>query len=390
MRTVRKFFIIFLSMSCLTGCWSMMEINDRTFVTGIYVDQGEKPDQIELTIMSSLSNRISSSAVSSNMSIQPSYAAISKTGRTIAEAIEKIQTDLTRTVSWGHTRIIVVGNQFAKSGLQPLLEWVNRQPSFHLNTFILVAPKKAKDIVKMLTPVYEQSPSDILLKFAKGQTVLGTTVRDIAKGSLNNQDVAITTLTTGKGSLLSEKGGWTGTDGAALFHENRMVGTVNKTEAQMLAWVKESLIHPAFSVYLEKKKNPISVSIDDIESNIRPYRKGKSIVYKIKLVGEANLLSAETNLNVMDPRVIHEIEMKLQQVFRQRLLSALKKSQQSQADILQLGSYLDWWHPKEWEKNRSNWGYVYQNQVKFDILPKIKIKNFGYETNSIWNFNQRR
>jgi spore germination protein KC len=166
---VRKKYILcisyffFLSSSLLTGCGWSKELNDRTFATAIFVDQAKTPDLVEVTITSLLPNRIATMPQSLGQQGK-SYTSVSKTAKTIPEAITKIQLDLTRKISWGHTEAIVIGKKYATDkGLNEFFDWASREPTFLLNTTVFVAPSKAKDIVS-LTPVYEYAPAEVLNK----------------------------------------------------------------------------------------------------------------------------------------------------------------------------------------------------------------------------------
>ncbi|MDG0811683.1 hypothetical protein OMP40_21655 [Cohnella rhizosphaerae] len=98
----------------LSGCWSKVELNDRSFITSAYIDLGEGPDEIVLTIDSPLPNRMGAIG---NTDTAPqrgrSYTSNTAAGATIPEALDKIQNDLTRQLTWGQTRAVVVSADFA-------------------------------------------------------------------------------------------------------------------------------------------------------------------------------------------------------------------------------------------------------------------------------------
>lgn len=377
---------LFLLLFFLSGCWSSVEINNRTIVNGIYVDKGEKPGEVELTISNSLPNRLGSSSLgSSTITSKPPYSAVSNTGSTLAEAFARIQDDLTRTISWGHTRIIVVGKEYAKQGLKPLLEWILRQPTFHLNTFILVAPGKAKDL-NFMQAIYEKTPAEVLREYGSQHFILSTTIHEMLVGYFTHSDYAISQLTSQKAKMASEMGQvhtWYGTDGAEIFHNDKLVGKVGPKEALMFAWMEKRLNSPTFIIHHGKNKNKISMKFRQLDTQIRPRVVGKKIHISVQLKGVGEILSADTKDNITDRKVIHQIEKETNQYLRKIVLSGLHKTQKKQSDALQLGRYVDWYIPNKWDQIKKNWGEYYSKQVNFEVKSLVYIKHYGAESRSI-------
>lgn len=385
---MKRFFLAlyyFFSCFLLTGCWSSIEVNERIFVSGLFVDLA--PDnEVELTIASLLPNRMGSQSLQSAQSTEPPYAVITKKGPSLSIALKKIQKDLTRTISWGHTRIVVIGDRYARQGITPLLEWINRQPTLRLKTFVLVAPGKAKDIPTS-TPIYEQSPPEVLREFANQNFILSTSIREVLMGYLGGQDTAITSLTFQKEKMVSEKGKkspWIGNNGAAIFKKNRLVGKITPEQAEMFAWVKNTLVNPTMLIYHGKNRQKINLEFQQTKATIRPVLHHDQVVFRIQLKGVVSLLAADTQENLLNSKVLHQIRKEVQDSLRQRLLSGLRQTQHLESDALQLGSYLEWWHPKRWQQIKPYWRKYYREKVSFVIEPDIFIRHYGSEIQSIF------
>lgn len=376
-----RYVLFVICLLFLPGCWSQIEINNRAFVTGIFIDQAPMPDEVRVTIITPLPNRLTS-AQSGGGGGQPTgktYGAVSKNGKTIAEALQKIQADLSRRLTWGHTRIIVLGKAYAKKGVSPLFEWLNRQPSILLKTAILVAPHQAEKILN-LTTVYERSPVDVLLAFAERHAALSASVREVVQGIITNQGSAITALTYGEVPMVSEDGKvkpWAGTDGGALFQRDKLVGQVTTKEAMMLAWMKKTLKDPTFTIQLQPENDRISLGFEETKSYIRPRLKGNRVHYEIHLSGNAHILSADTKQDVSDPKTIRKVEKQMATELNKHLKKALLKTQKAQADVMQLGCRLEWWYPKKWADVYNQWKTYYRDQVVFDTHIEIHIQHFG-------------
>lgn len=371
----------------LSGCWSTIELNDRTFVSGLFIDKSSVPGEVDLTISTPLTNRMTSGeqAGAPGPSGNP-YATVTKSGRTLPEAMQRIQDDLTRKLTWGQTRIIVIGRDYAEAGTKELFEWLIRQPQFHLKTYIIVAPGRATDITE-LTPVYERTPTEVLREFVNLKVLMQTSVKNYLEAVMAGQDIAASILTFGETKAISEKGKltpWAGTDGAALFSNGKLVGTLNMEETRALLWLNKSHQSQMRTVYLDGGEEKISVMMRQLKRQIRPKLSGNKILFHITLTAEADVLSAVSSKDLLDPKVVHKIEQKFADDIRSDALTMLKKAQRLKSDMLMLGSIVDWRYPRKWREIKGNWRDYYKDNVDFEIQANIRISHFGAETVPFW------
>jgi spore germination protein KC len=370
----------------LTGCWSKMEINNRTFITGLFVDAAETPGEVELTVLAPLPNRlgVTGGPTESSASKGQPFASVTKTAPTLQEAYQKIQSDLTRKLTWGQTRVIVVGRRYAENGLRELLEWGMRLPSFPFKCFLFVAPDQAKRVIS-LTPVFEQTPSEVLREFANRHTLLNTSFKNILIAATAKQGWVATLLTLGAAPMVSENNRmsvWAGTDGAALFRNNRLAGTLDHREGLAVSWAKGALESPT---YVSKdEKGSIALTLQHLKSQSRPFVRGDDVVFRIRMSAEASLDEVVGTDRLNTPGDYHRLENRIAADAASDLRSALRKSQSAQADILQAGSLLEWRYPRAWDRLKGRWEEAYRKDVRFDISVKVRIMQFNDETKSLF------
>lgn len=381
--------LLFLfGVSLLCSCGSKIEINSRDFITGVYIDKSIRPNEVEVMIGTPLPNRLASAPTGGGTPSGNPYSALSRSARTIPDALQEIQHDLTRKITWGHTRIIVVGKLYAEQGLNELFEWLIREPAFNLKTYLFIAPQKAADIAG-LTPVYKSSPSEVLLDIARMRTTLTTSIKDYLEANSAYQDVAIPMLTFGKMPLVSEKGAvkaWAGTGGIAVFSNGKLVGTIQLPYSRSIAWVKGTLKNPNYSVKLEQSDDMVSFSLEKMKSNIRPRILKDRIYFDFTLTANANILQASNaDQNLLNPSYFHKLERMLNEQVASNLRIALQQTRRMKADVLQLGYLLEWRYPQQWEKLKYHWRETYRDKVDFNIQVDTKIMNFGIETTPFWS-----
>jgi len=384
----KKWLLLFAGLvlcSTLSGCWSKVEINERSFITGLFVDLTDKPGEVELTIVTPLPNRFDNTGQSGNRSDPTSFGIISEKAVSLPEAFRKIQATLTRKLTWGQTKVIVLGRKYAEKGMDDLLEWLVREQSFHLKAFVFVAKGNAKDLTN-LAPVYEQSPSEVLRQFANNRTLLDKSLKDVLQSLHARQGMAVTQITIGYKTMHGEVGQrayWAKPEGAVMLQAGKMVGTLHESDARGISWIYGSLKDPQYTLKLQD--GSYTFILYQPKNKIRPIIQKEKVVFRITMTAEAGLESADTPVDITDPKKLQRAEAGLNQKITSNLRSALEKSQTVKADVLQLGSYLEWWYPEFWKGIRANWPDYYKENVHFEIQTQIKVVHYNGELKPIWN-----
>jgi spore germination protein KC len=373
---------IVLSSLLLTGCWSSYEINDRSFVTAMYVDKGND-GQMEITLSFPLPNRLVPGGVGGVGATGNPYAQVSSMGKTVTDAYHKMQLDLPREISWGHARIIVISEDMAKEGIGPILEFIVREPKLNINNAILIAPGKAKNIEK-LAAAFEQFPSEIVREFTQEKITLYTTPKDFLK--TENGDMIAGLLTKGKKKMLSEKGKeelWVGTGGMAMFHNYKMVGKIDPKEGDGALWLRNSIKSTVVTIKSPTDKKDISLLVLRSKTKIR-LSKNKPLTFDVYVTAEDDISESQSNIDVTNAKNIYQLERIAEKDITDRIEKAFKASKEVKADVFQFGAYLSWYKPKIWKKVKEDWPSVYHDKVKLNIHVDLKIKRPGAENNPIW------
>ena len=82
---------------------------------------------------------------------------------------------------------IVIGKELAKKGIDPVLEFVDRQPSFHINSNLFVTESGALDIIKTPT-LFERFVSSILTSYIEDESTINPFVKDFLIARYNSGD----------------------------------------------------------------------------------------------------------------------------------------------------------------------------------------------------------
>lgn len=371
----------------LGGCWSKTELNDRSFITSAYVDMGEKPGEVTLTVGAPLPNRLGSVANPNASQSTRAYTADTQSAASLPEALEKIQKDLTRKLTWGQTRAIVISADYARQrGVKNILEWAFRNPAMPLRTYVFISEGQAKELVGM-TPVFEGAPSEVLREFGNRRFVGRATIKDLAVATAAGVGVAIPLLEVGRKPLVSEAGRnslWTGIAGAAMIQNMHMKSTLDIDETRAVSWVHGNLAEPIYDVLTGVSQ--FNFKLHRLKASIaagRP-REGE-FPCTVQIRAEATLESLQSRLEVSDPKSLHKLEQKIDAALAADLSRALEKSQAAGADILGIGKHIEWRYPKTWERIKSRWPQIYGEEVHFKVTADIRITHLNAENKPFWD-----
>ncbi|MGG1663478.1 Ger(x)C family spore germination protein [Brevibacillus sp. NRS-1366] len=362
----------------LTGCWSSVELNSRSFVRMILLDKAD--DGIELTLAFPLANRlIPGQAGTTGEQTGKPYTYITKKGRDIGEAYRLIQSDLSRKITFGQTSVVVIGRELAKAGISQMLEFVAREPRFHINANIFVTTGKALEVTKVPI-IFERFLTDILIAYGREHVTLKITTTDCLKALYNGGDMILPLLKVETKTIPSEnprQHDWLGTDGAAIFKEAKLVRTASTDEMRGALWILGQLKDAEVSVQSSTDRKNVNYMINKVKTRIKPTVAGEQTTIYIETRADASLISSESNVDLLDQVERKKLERGIEALIEERMTKAIEKSRKVGADVFHFGSYIDWHYPRQWKMIAPRWREQYSQHVKVVAQAKITIKRLG-------------
>lgn len=362
----------------LSGCWSSVELNSRSFVRMILLDKTESG--VELTLAFPLPNRLipGQAGTTGELTGNP-YTYITKTGKDIGEAYRSIQSDLSRSITFGQTSVVVIGNEFAKAGIEPILEFIAREPRFHINANLFVTNGKVLEL-SSVPVVFERFPADILIAYGRERVTISTTTTDCLIATYHGGDMILPMLKLEKKIIPSEKQKertWLGTDGAALFKEGKLQRTLTTEEMRGALWILGQIKDSEISVRSTTDGKNVDYMVNKAHTQILPVIRGEQITIMIQARADASLISSESNVDLQDPHQRKKLEKGIESLIEERMNKAIEKTRKMGADVFKFGSYIDWHYPQQWKAIASTWREQYSHKIKVIAKADITIKRLG-------------
>lgn len=373
--------LIFLLLIGVGGCWSAQELNNRAFVNTVLIDRTED-GQVELTLGIPLPNRmIPGEAGGTGQPEGDPFSFITRRAENLSQALNLIQIDLPRNVTFGQTRVVVVGRREAEHGLDEVVEFVFRQPSFRLSASLFVTPGEVKEITKA-PMVFERILTDILRKYVNNHYVLDTTVKDYKLALYQGGDILIPLLSFGELPGIAKENPktnrWMGSGGAAIFSNGKMAKTVlTPLEHQTALWISSQLKNTTLTISSPTDGKEMSFYIEEIKTDIKPKVQGDQVSFRLVSSAKAYVESSLSHIDLKDPQVFQQLEEILSKDVEEQFIRVLNKTRQARSDAFLMRQYLDWKYPKVWHTMQDQWKNYYANELPIEVDVNIRVNRTG-------------
>jgi spore germination protein KC len=147
--------IILLVTVFISGCWNPRELRSLAIVSAIGVDPGENDNEVKVSFQIVNPSKVAS-GTSGGMSGRKStpFMIYSATGNTLFEAIRHAAEKSPREMFFAHVRLLVIGEELAKKGINGYPELFERSHEARLPMLVMISRNStAEDVVRTLTPL---------------------------------------------------------------------------------------------------------------------------------------------------------------------------------------------------------------------------------------------
>ncbi|GIP23093.1 hypothetical protein J22TS3_33680 [Paenibacillus sp. J22TS3] len=293
---------------------------------------------------------------------------------------------MSRRITFGQLRHIVMGKEFAQSGIKPVVDFAAREFAIHINAYLFISEDKAKRVAS--SPItFEEFPTDILTQLAKERQTIMVTVKDMLMSASNHGDLVIPMLVFGRQGVQFEenKENWMGTDGAGLIKNGKMIGKLTDEETQGALWILKQLNYSVYDVNSPTDNKPVNFLIRNARTHLKAQIRGDDISVQIDCKAMAGILATESAIDVTEPSELRKLELLLNEEIKDRIRQAVAVSKTMKSDVFQFANYIKWRYPGRWKELRPEWRERYADQVRVEPRVNISVKWFGTSQIPQWN-----
>ncbi|MGG3890858.1 Ger(x)C family spore germination protein [Metabacillus fastidiosus] len=370
-KNIIRYFLILVSLLFMTGCWDSRELNDRV----IWLASGwdaEEDKKIKISAQVIIPSTMQPEANNSG----PTFFTLTGSGLNVGEALQNLQTKLSREAFFSQRKAIFLGEDLAKRGIKKELDATIRGADVSLLADIFIIKNgTAEDILKLSYPL-ENIPANAASKEYKQlsgkqyTSFLHFLIAANSDGIRPTIPVIEINGTESKESLFQLAG-------VAIFDENlKLIDYLNVDEDRLLLWILGRLKQNTIPMTLNDKNN-ISLLLNKLDSKITPTIKNDKISFNITLTGEGDITENNSNLDIFITKNLNYVKKKLEEKVKKDTAQLIAKVQEEyRLDIFGLGETIHKKYPQQWKLLKKDWDKTF-SEAEISVHAHFEIKQIG-------------
>lgn len=365
-----------------TGCWNRRELTQMAIASAYGFDRQGDMYNVSIQLINAAEIAANKGGGGARL---PVYTLQAK-GKTIFESVRELTTKSPRKVYASHIRVLVIGEELARSGIAQVLDMVSRDHAFRTDFYIIVArDASAEDLLKTLTPL-EKIPSNKLYSsleatasnwgvgisvdlhelindlVTRGEQPVLAAVRikgDPKVGQLPKNVNSVAPL-----SLLEFQGG-------AVFRGDVLVGWLSSEETKGYNYMRGDIRSTAVSLACPDG-GQIGVEVLRTKHKLNAKVENGRPVIDVEVQVEGNIDEVACTMKIGNNTAIEMLEDQLEKSIQMTLEKVIRKAKKYKSDIFGFGKEIHRTNPKLWKELQDDWNDQFvslpvRTHVKADI-----------------------
>jgi spore germination protein KC len=381
-RMMALLLVLTLTTLACSGCWDRKELEQRTSVVALAIDQinrgkNEQP-LIKLSVQIPIPIKIAGSGGGAGGEGGKSAVKVmSTTGYSMADALRRLQNRLNQELFYGHTRVIAVSEKVARNDMSGIIDTMRRSPQMRRLLWLVITKGDAEGLLQA-DPKLEQIPivyvMDMLENGGKQGRIPGITLgKWFIDRSSSGIEPTANYIETSKKEVKWE--------GISVFHNDQMVGTISEEQAWVLLQIRDKEIGGNVTIPCpgspSKKGGSRYITVHPkkvhVKSSIEPYGKTFRLTYHVLV--EDDVIESMCKLDYTKESNYKTVEKALAAEMNKRAVKLIEVAQQTyKTDIFGMGNkirakYLDAFESMDWNKQFPN--------AKLEIQYEVMVRRVG-------------
>ncbi len=371
---------LFLTACLLAGCWDRVEINDVAFVMVSGFDR-EPQHKIRQELLIAMPGQMGGAGTSGGgggtNGNQPFYSD-SAVGDDVTDTLNILQSRMARYINFSHRRVLIIGEETARSGLSDLLDEQNRQPlKRRMSSYIVIAEGKAADLINSRPHLERFSGEAIREILTMSRRVNLKEV--IEKLSHIGEDPVIPLFRPQK-----NEGGSPQKEpqfvGIGLFSDDKLVGKVKGEDMEYAFLLMNRYVRHAEKV--EFRGHPVHILVEGARTSIRLENTAPPYRFRVDVEAHGEVSENFGLENLYKDDIVEKLEKAWSKTMKSRLEKVVSEMQKVKCDAISAGRIVARMRPKDWKSVMDRWHEEFARST-FDIHVKTRILRFGQtSTNS--------
>ena len=364
--------VLMLVTSLITGCWDMIEVNQRIFpyTAAIDINHGAE-DKLSITYTYPNIN-----ALGKNPTQDEKIFAITETTNSLFEGIHNLGSKIRYPFYLRLLKVIILSEEVALNEdiIRQIVDGVNRD--YILNKKIQLTVVKGSSKSFMISGLkYIRQESDegplygLLINEQNSTNFTPKPVADFIR-DMDTSNASIVPLSISHEDEQEVSGG-------AVFKGYKLVGYIDHIQNTAIT----ILNNHAKEEFLQTKFKDDFITV--LGTNFKTKRKliedkeNISVLFSVEVEGQLQeyILTDEVTIDTVE--VIEGMEKALEDKLKMDLEMAIEKMQDGyKADVLHIGDYLRKFHTKVWKQVEGDWDKIFP-EIKILVEVDVKLRRRG-------------
>lgn len=364
--------LIILSSLTLTGCWDMIELNNRIYPYTVGYDLDENSEEM-YKITYSYPNIF---ALGKNPTSEDKVLLVSTNANSIFHAMHHLTTRISYPLYLKHLKVVIFSEEVLNNDdlVKEIVDGINRDYIANKNVQLLSVKDGAEAF---------------LLGAIKstGQQIIGGAIYNLL---LNQQESTFFTPNT-MANLVEDiddsgasiipvgniKDNEINIEGGAVIKDYKLAGYLTPKENRAIAHLNNNVRTDGIDV--DYKGHNLSLMITESKTKKRLISKDEKIKIKLNLTMEGHIHSftLKDEVEVKTQEDNKDMERAAAEVVEVEMIQAVNKVQKElKADVLLIADYLAKYHPKLWREIEKDWDELYP-EIEIEVNVEVKIRRRG-------------
>jgi spore germination protein KC len=362
----------------VSGCFDRRELDTIAIVVGAGLDKGREEGNVRVTLQIANIGSSEQSDPQTASNEASSFVNVTEEGPAVNYAVRNMQSKVSRFIYLAHNKVIIIGEEMAKEGINDALDFFVRASEARLTVHLFVAEGEASEILDS-SQHFGQLPGSEIQELIRKQEVTSTapivTEFDFVTTMIGKSREAYAPLI----KIVEEDGGKNlKISGTAVFKDSKMVGTFDEYETQGMLHIHNRYKQGVLFVNIED--TPATIEILDAKTKIRPevFTDG-TIKMHIKLNVSAGLGDQGAGVNLFTPQNMDKVKSAVSDAIRDQIVRAIEKAKEYDSDVFGFGQSLSRIYPEKWKEIEGQWEDLFRS-VQYDVEIKVATKLSGRTT----------
>ncbi|MEL7563872.1 MAG: Ger(x)C family spore germination protein [Dehalobacterium sp.] len=360
--------LIICLLSGTSGCWDIKDVNNTAFALSIGIDKPPKSSTAKYLVTLEFTEPVTAKPHISMESLTTSAE-----GDSILQAVQSIQTDISRTVSLSHLRVVIIGEEIAKEkDFKSITNYLMRNPQVAWRLRLIFVQGDAAQNLFYAKHNFEQLLGAEIVSMGQSQ-------EDLSYVRTNNFLDFMRNLNRTKGTAvgsrvtIKEKAQVYTRDGGAVYKKWKLAGWLSTEETQGANWLVEKTRPIVFS---QEGKNSYTYQTSRFSRKITPVVANDKLSFLVKINTVGMVMEQDgPELDFSKPGNLKKMELLFSSTIKQQVNYAVEKSQSEiKADYLGFDRALEQNNPELFKA--LNWEKVYPT-IPIEVQVSCKIKSYG-------------